>query len=283
MYRPPWSWPAILALGAVALFFAATATQDWPVRAAILGAWGVAAVWFRLVRVEARPDLLVVRNFVRTARVPWEQVHRVQAVREPGYGPTAVVRLRAGGQIRIAALTAARGGDGAFIPERVARLNRYHRSHHTTQPAGAVSLKAVRGDGYWAQWLAQTGLGFLIAGLLMGAGGSYLLHEANRFADHGQPAGAVVTNLEWTSKYPTVTVTYQVDRTTFTEPAVEWLGTPRIGDRVEVVYDTTEPSHVTDAAVAGTSGAFIEAVFVLALGLVGTAGALVLLIKARGK
>jgi hypothetical protein len=280
-YRPPWSWPAIGSFVALSVFFA-TDTRDWQARVAILCAGFVVAAWLRQVRVEARADLLLVRNFARTARVPWEQVRTVQAVTDPAFGPTAVVRLRNGGQIRIAALTAARGGDGAFIPERVAQLNRYHRSHRTTRPAGAVSLKRVRGDGYWAQWMAQIGLGFLIAGLLAGTGGIYLIHEANRFADHGQPARAVVTNLEWSSKYPTVTVTYQVDGTTYAEPAVEWLGTPQIGDSIDVVYDKTDPSRVTDAAVAGNGGAFLEAFFVLGLGLVSAAGALVLLIKARG-
>ncbi len=261
-------WLAVVLIAGIATVFALADVRDGRTRAVVAGVFVVFACWLGRVRVTARPDGVVVVNAVaRGGWLPWDRVGQIHRVTVPGVGLTGEIRLRAGGRIRIDALSVGMLGSEQALERRIAQLERIrlrHRSAGSGAPGGPRTRRLLHADGYWQRVAVQAACGWVIGGLLVGVGlGGHLLREAIRFRDNGRPATAQVTDV-YGSKYKTVVVAYDVGGVHYVEEAGAWSGTPHVGDSVAVVYDVTDPGRVTDADGAGDT---LEGYLFLMVGL----------------
>lgn len=232
----------------------------------IMGTWLMVVGLTDRVRVEADAQHVRVVNYLRTTVLSWGEVAAVDV--DPARA-RCVLRLRSGSALTAWGLNAGPGGLGAAeIVKAVNELEtlraRYRgpRVHH---PRARVAARGAFARARPMSFSSSLVLGALLTGLALLGGGAYLLAQYAAFAEHGVPVEAVVTAVSG-FKYADVTLRYTVDGQTLVNTAGDWNDWPHVGQTVAAVYDSTNPSQITDARVAGTLSTLLEAVWVLVIG-----------------
>ena len=266
---------SVLLAGAGAMVVIGWVARSLPLTVGLLGFWFVLSAVSWRVRVVADAREVRIVNYLHTHRLSWGQVAKVELdPTAPGDG-LARFRLRSGGSVRAWGLNSGAQGLGYDgIVDAVADLDCLRRDYDGPREPKPPDGARPTGLGRVSEAdprLTGRVIGCLLAGVgaLMFAG--WLLSNYVAFAHFGVDATATVTAVSG-YKSADVTVRYLANGTMLANTAQEWLGWPHVGDQVAVVYDGRDPSRVTDAAVAGTRGALVEALWVAGVGLVALAG-----------
>jgi hypothetical protein len=270
--------PKVLLGTGVALALLSWLVGSWLATSLIMGLWVVVSVSSYRLRVVADDDGVRVVNYFSTSTLLWTEISRVDDDGNMNGGPLCRFELRTGGRVRAWGLYGGQYGLGAdYIQSTITDLERRRKEHpgphHPHNPTRAQRGAARQGQSdprNVAQWL-----GFLLGGVALIIFGLYLMNNALAFNRFGVPANGTVVSVSG-FREPAITVTYVVGNVVITSTADEWLGVPRVGSHVAIVYDRRDPTRVTDAAVAGTTGAFVEAFGIIAVGLIAIVGILFL-------
>ncbi len=247
-----------------------------PLALGLLAGWAVLSLVAWRVRVVADAQQVRIVNYLHTHRLSWGQVAKVELdPTAPGDG-LARFRLRSGGSIRAWGLNSGAQGLGYDgIVDAVAELDKrrqdYDGPREPQHPRGAKPVGPGRTNEPDPR-LTGLVIGCVVAGIGSLVFAGWLLSNYFAFAHFGVDATGTVTAVSG-YKNPDVTVRYLANGATVTSTAQEWLGWPHVGDQVAVVFDARDPSRVTDAAVAGTRDALIEALWVACVGVVALVGA----------
>lgn len=245
--------------------------RSLPLTLGLLGIWAVLSVLSWRVCVVADAQQLRIVNYLHTHQLSWGQVAKVELdPSAPGNG-VARFRLQSGGSVRAWGLYSrvqVLGYDG--IVDAVADLDRLRRDYDGPRAPQLPDGTTPPGPGRVKETHPQ--LTGLVIGCLLGGVGAlvfagWLLSNYFAFAHFGVDATGTVTAVAG-DESADVTVRYLAHGAMLTNTAQEWMGWPHVGDQVAVVFDARDPARVTDATVAGTRDALLEALGVAGVGVV---------------